>query len=126
MSENQPQDYSQLEALVIKALEHQDKIVTAKISFIEKAAEENEKVVAMLTQGYAELASMVESLVSVIVNKSDEDKQEFFETLAFSRKKMMDTLQHGMQIAEQNADRFTAHSSGANEESESDTATSES
>lgn len=126
MSENQPQDYSQLEALVIKALEHQDKIVTAKISFIEKAAEENEKVVAMLTQGYAELASMVESLVSVIVNKSDEDKQEFFETLALSRKKMMDTLQHGMQIAEQNADRFTAHSSGANEESESDTATSES
>lgn len=126
MSENQPQDYSQLEALVIKALEHQDKIVTAKISFIEKAAEENEKVVAMLTQGYAELASMVESLVSVIVNKSDEDKQEFFETLALSRKKMMDTLQHGMQIAEQNADRFTAHSSGVNEESESDTATGES
>ena len=125
MSENQPQDYSQLEALVIKALEHQEKIMTAKISFIEKAAEENEKVVATLTQGYAELATMVESLVSVIVNKSDEDKQEFFETLALSRKKMMETLQHGMQIAEQNADRFTAHSSGIDEQSKGDSTPSE-
>lgn len=109
----------ELQSLVVKAMESHSQQVDARFNRLEKLFDENEKITALLTQSYTEIAALVETISSVLINRSEEDKKEFFDTLALSRKKMMETLHHGIQVAEHNADRFTAYSPDSTPESES-------
>ena len=115
-------DLSDLENLVIRALDTQGKHYDAKIEFVEKLLAQNEQQIAMLTQAYTELAAIVETLASMVINRSDDEKKEFFEALGLARKQMIDTLQHGLKLAEQNTDRFTAYAPTVNEQPQSDKA----
>lgn len=67
-----------------------------------------EQTLAGLLQGYTELAAMVQALVSVIVNKTKEEQEEFFSVLRQGRQDMMDLLRQGMADAERDAGKFVA------------------
>ena len=105
------------QALMVKALETIKSSTDLKFEELEKLFDRQEQQLAMLSQAYVELAAIIESVTSLVINRSEEDKKEFFETLSLSRKKMMETLQHGITLAEQNADRFVAHAPGSVSES---------
>jgi flagellar biosynthesis chaperone FliJ len=68
-----------------------------------------EHQLATLTQGYAELASLVEALLSLVVNETEEKRQEFFTHLRESRQTMVDTLRHATESAAESDDKFVAY-----------------
>lgn len=107
---------------VMTALESQ---FNEKFERLEGRFENFEKQLAVITQAYAELAAIVESLFSVYINRDEEQTKEFFEVLGTARKTMIETLQHGVKVAEINADRFVAHSAGTDEQPASDTSPNE-
>lgn len=106
------------QALMVKALDHMNSMYEARFNQLEKMVQTQEQQLAMLVQAYVEVAAMMESVTSLIFNRSEEDKKEFFEALAISRKNMIETMQHGITLAEQNADRFTAHAAAPTRKSE--------
>lgn len=114
------EEYEEIQHLVIKAFEAQKQLIDERFEKFEQAYTIQEQQVAALVQAYAELATIVETLASMIMNRSEEEKKEFFESLALARKQMIDTIQHGIQIAEQNIDKFTAYAPDTDGESQSD------
>jgi ribosomal protein L16 Arg81 hydroxylase len=72
-----------------------------------------ERQVALITQAYAEMAAMLEALISSIINSDETKRQEFFEALKASRTTMVDTLNYAKQTAEGSTDRFVAYDTGA-------------
>ncbi len=93
--------------------------VQNRFVLLDQKVDQLEKINAALTTSYAELAVIVESLSSIIINQNEDQKKEFFDTLALARKKMMDTFQHGINLAEQNIDKFTAYNPVSDEGSDS-------
>jgi hypothetical protein len=83
--------------------------------------EQFERQLAALTSAYVEMASMLESIVSSIVNRSDEDRDIFFDNLRESRKTMIDVLKHASQQADRNADRFVPYNPDSSQEPSGDT-----
>lgn len=106
---------------LVKALNALDQQLTTKIELKDKILTQFEQQLAILVSGYAELTAIVESMFSMFINKHEDDREEFFKALGTARKTMMETLQHGIKTAETNADRFVAHSTGADEQPVSDT-----
>lgn len=80
---------------------------------LEDRLEQFEKQLAILTMGYAEVSSLVEAIISNIVNESDEKKRkEWNQHVKESRKTMMDSLLYAAHNVEQSSDKFIAHSTG--------------
>ncbi len=92
---------------VLEGLAHQLEEREAKQ---DELLEAYEKQLAALVQGYAEMAAMIEALISFVVNRSPDEVDEFFVHLGEARKTMLTTLGHASENAQRNADRFTAHS----------------
>lgn len=80
--------------------------------------EQFEKQLAALTSAYIEMAAMLESLISSFVNRSEEDREEFFGNLRNSRKNMIDILKHASNDVNQDADKFVAYNPSTIEQSE--------
>lgn len=81
--------------------------------------EQFEKQLAALTSAYVEMAAMLESLISSFVNRSEEDREEFFTNLRNSRKNMIDVLKYASDSVTQDADKFVAYNPSTTEQSES-------
>jgi len=87
--------------------------------------EQFEKQLASLTSAYVEMAAMLESLVSSFVNRSEEDREEFFTNLRQSRKSMIDVLKHAGDQAVKDADKFVAHNPDTPEQPENNSVSGE-
>lgn len=84
---------------------------------LEERLEQFEKQLAILTMGYAEVGSLVQALISGIMNEGDEEKRkEFNKHIKEARETMMDSMLHAARNAEQSADKFVAHSTGTVEQ----------
>jgi hypothetical protein len=86
------------------AREHQ-----VRIEKQDQLMEQFERQLAALTSGYAELASLVEALLSMVVNTSPEKMEEFYTHLRSSREQMLDTLRYATQSAAGSEDKFVAY-----------------
>jgi hypothetical protein len=115
-----PLSLEELQDSFVKTLESIVVQNDKRFELLEKSLEQSEKLIASLLQAYTEVAAILESLVSVVVNRNEDEKKEFFQALSLARKQMMETLQHGITLAEHNADRFIPFTPGDAKQSESD------
>lgn len=75
---------------------------------VEDRLELLDKTIATILPAYMECVSLLQALVSIIVNRSEEEKEEFYKLVREGRKDMMDLLGHGMRNAERDATKFVA------------------
>lgn len=68
-----------------------------------------EMQLALMTKAYAEIVSIQQALVSLVVSKSEVDSKTFFKHLSESRQAMLDTLNYATRTMEQTADKFVAN-----------------
>jgi len=113
-------DAEDLHKLLLKSLDVLSNAYDQKFLRLEEAQSQLEQQVAALTAGYTDIAAILETLTSITINRSEEDKEEFFKTLALSRKRIIETLQYGISLAEEQLDKFTAHAPGPDAKSQPD------
>lgn len=63
-----------------------------QIERLEERVERQEGMIAMLTQGFAEVASSVEGVMYVMANESEEKGEELRQALLVSKEKIMKVL----------------------------------
>jgi archaellum component FlaC len=93
----------ELNAQIAKVLEIVVDGVNAHIKQVEDNAESLEQRLAMLTAGYAELATMITALVARVGSGSPEEIEAFNREVVEGRKKMLEMLKETTQQP------FTAH-----------------
>jgi len=103
-----------LEKRVVTLLESYDATVQQRFTQLEAQLETLERLIALLTQSYAEVATMVESLVSSIVNSSPQQREDFYTALKQSRSNMIDILRQHGQPSSTNEDKFVATADQSN------------
>lgn len=73
-----------------------------------------DRQLATLTLAYAEVAALVQAMLSLLVNENDPEKIKEFQThIKESRQTMMDNLSHATQQAQHSTDKFVAVSPDA-------------
>ena len=93
MIKNQVNDLGlNLETQVVKLLETMSSSFTSQVTDVESQLDSFEQRLAMLTAGYAELATMITALVARVGAGSEEEIQAFNEEVRKGRKDMMDLL----------------------------------
>jgi hypothetical protein len=100
---------NRIQAWVTSILERMSQAYEERFARQDDILEQFEKNLALLSIAYGESAVLVETLVSMHINKNPEDREEWMRTLTEARKHMMETFQHAAQTAEQSTDRFVAH-----------------
>lgn len=93
MIKNQVNDLGlNLETQVVKLLETMSSSFASQVTDVESQLDSFEQRLAMLTAGYAELATMITALVARVGAGSEEEIQAFNEEVRKGRKDMMDLL----------------------------------
>lgn len=104
-----PSDIEELRTWFLSVLERLSMAWDERTAKQDQLLDQMEQQNALLSIGFAEMAAMVESLISMQINKNPEDREEWQTTLAEARKNMLETFKHATHTAEQSADRFVAH-----------------
>ncbi len=111
-----PEDLVLIENSITQLRAQNDELratVEKRFTMLEERDELLERQLASLTMGYAEMAAMIQAVLSSIMNESDEAKRkEFFQHVKESRETMMDNMSHAARHAEQSIDKFIPYSTG--------------
>ena len=100
---------AEIEQLISDRLTTAQEIITSRIEWfmnevvtpLENRLEQMEKISAQLVAGYAELAATTETILSVLSNSSEEERQELQQALNQSRLKMLETLRQAQSSADE-------------------------
>lgn len=118
MSENSDpvvQELSDLDKSRIAILETQVVSLSKSIAVLSESNEALEKVVATMSQAYIEVVAMLEAIISTFLNKNAEERNEFLQAMTASRKKLLETLMHGMDQGRHAEDKFVPYPSVSDE-----------
>lgn len=105
-------ELTDIELKLAALLEHYDKTIQERFERLEGQLEILERMLATLIPSYSEMASMIESLIAVVVNNSEEQRKEFHEALQQSRSNMIKLFKQSNEAVNPQ-DKFVATSQPA-------------
>ncbi len=89
-------------------LDRYDEVLNSRFKALEDQLELQEKIIAGLVQGYSELAAVTDSLMTVLVNETPEQREVFMATLAASRQAMLNLFMEANANNQATTDKFIA------------------